>query len=236
MSVRAADPAPSARRTALVTGASRGLGRAVATALHGLGHQVLLAVRDERDGRRIAAELGGDASVLALDVGDPESVARAAKAAGPVDILVNNAGVQLDWGSKPSAVAFDALEATFAVNLFGAWRVCQALLPGMVERGWGRVVMVSSGAGSFTNGIAAQCSAYSVSKAALNALASALATEVAGTGVLVNAVNPGLVRTRMRPDAEQSPEAAAEAVVHAATLPDDGPNGAFLRRGAVIGW
>ncbi|MEU0412864.1 SDR family oxidoreductase [Streptomyces griseorubiginosus] len=234
--MNAAGPVAGARRTVLVTGAARGLGLAVATALHGLGHRVLAGVRDERDGGRVAAGLGGDAVPLVLDVTDAASVARAARAAGPVDVVVNNAGVQLDWGTRPSSVALDTVADTFAVNLFGAWRVSQAFVPGMVERGWGRVVMVSSGAGSFTNGIAAQCAGYSVSKAALNALTATLGAELDGTGVLVNAVNPGLVRTRMRPDAPQSPEEAAEAVVHAALLPDDGPTGVLLRRGAVIGW
>ncbi|MET7622640.1 SDR family NAD(P)-dependent oxidoreductase [Streptomyces sp. NPDC005408] len=87
-----------------------------------------------------------------------------------------------------------------------------------------------------TNGLFPQAPAYSASKAGLNAVTVLLAKETAGTGVLVNAVNPGLVRTRMRPEAERSPEDAAEDIVYAATLPEDGPSGVFFRSGAVDGW
>ena len=153
-----------------------------------------------------------------------------------VDTVFALPGVQLDWGAAPSSVGLDAVRHTLDVNLLGAWRMAQALLPGMVGRGWGRVVNVSSGAASFAYGPAAQCPAYSASKAALNALTVMLAKETEGTGVLVNSVNPGLIRTRMRPDAERTAEEAAVHVADAATLPGDGPSGAFLRSGGTMPW
>ncbi|HEY8984379.1 MAG TPA: SDR family oxidoreductase [Streptomyces sp.] len=222
--------------TALVTGANRGLGLAVAAELHTRGHRVLLAARDEEAAAKAAATLGALAVPLALDVTDQESVDGAVARAGSVDILVNNAGVQLDWGEAPSTIGLDLVRRTLDVNLLGAWRMAQALLPGMVGRGWGRVVNVSSGAASFAYGPAAQCPAYSASKTALNALTVMLAKETEGTGVLVNSVNPGLVRTRMRPDAPQSPEDAARRIADAATLPGDGPSGAFLRGEGTMPW
>nr|ADE22303.1 putative short-chain dehydrogenase/reductase SDR [Streptomyces flavogriseus] len=223
-------------RTALVTGGNRGLGLAVASRLHAEGHRVVVAAREEETARKTAEMLGGSATGVALDITDAASVAHAVKATGPVDILVNNAGVQLDWGKAPSAIELELVERTLQVNLLGSWRVAQAYVPLMVRAGWGRVVNVSSGTGTFTIGIAPQCPAYSVSKASLNALTVMLAKETEGSGVLVNAVNPGLVRTRMRPEAEQSPEAAAEAVVRAANLPDGGPSGVLFRRDTVVGW
>ncbi|MEU0396597.1 SDR family oxidoreductase [Streptomyces sp. NPDC006208] len=223
-------------RTALVTGGNRGLGLAVATLLHAQGHRVVVAAREEETARKTAEMLGGSARGVGLDITDADSVARAVECTGPVDVLVNNAGVQLDWGKAPSEIGLELVEQTLQVNLLGSWRVAQAYVPRMVRAGWGRVVNVSSGTGTFTIGIAPQCPAYSVSKASLNALTVMLAKETEGSGVLVNAVNPGLVRTRMRPEAEQSPEAAAEAVVRAANLPDDGPSGVLFRRDAVVGW
>ncbi|MDQ0939535.1 SDR family NAD(P)-dependent oxidoreductase [Streptomyces sp. V1I1] len=222
------------RRTALVTGANRGLGLAVGSLLHARGFRVVLGGRDEEAVTTAASELGAEAVVL--DVSDDASVKRAAERVGRVDVLVNNAGTFLDRGDPPSAVPLPLVEATLAVNVLGAWRVSQAFVPGMVEQGWGRVVMVSSGTGSFTNGLFPQAPAYSASKAALNAVTVLLAKETDGTGVLVNAVNPGLVRTRMRPDAKRSPEDAAADIAYAATLPDGAPSGVFFRSGAVVGW
>ncbi len=173
---------------------------------------------------------------LALDVTDPASIARAVDELGEVDILINNAGVLLDWDVAPSRVPMELVEHCLQVNLLGAWRVTQAFLPGMVKRGWGRVVMVSSGTASFSNGIYARTPAYSASKTALNALTVMLAEETRGTGVLVNAVNPGMASTRMFPQASQTPCEAADAVVAAATLSDDGPSGAFLRGDRRLAW
>jgi len=227
------DPRP---RSALVTGANRGLGEAVAAGLHRLGLRVVVAAREAAAAREVADRLGANAVPVALDVTEDGTIRAAFQRVGPVDILVNNAGVLLDAGARPSSVPLDLVERELATNTLGAWRVAQAFLPGMLAEGWGRIVNVSSGTGSFSNGIFAGTPGYSVSKAALNALTVMLAEETRGTGVLVNAVNPGLVRTRMRPGAEQAPEAAAEGVIRAATLPDDGPTGAFFRGSRVISW
>jgi NAD(P)-dependent dehydrogenase (short-subunit alcohol dehydrogenase family) len=224
------------RRIALVTGANRGLGRAVSARLHALGHHVVVTARSEQDARLTAAALGRSARWVRLDVTDGDSVRRAREHVGVVDILVNNAGVLLDWGQRPSSVPLQLVEQHLAVNALGAWRVCQAFLPGMIQRHWGRIVMVSSGTGAFGNGLFAGAPAYSVSKTMLNAITVLLAEETRGYGVLVNAVNPGLVRTRMRPDAGRLPEDAAVDVVWAATLPDDGPTGTFLRGRRPIEW
>ncbi|MFG1706556.1 SDR family NAD(P)-dependent oxidoreductase [Nonomuraea sp. M3C6] len=228
---------PSAvRRTALVTGANRGLGRAVCDALAALGHRVVVAGRHKGSVQRVAAELGGDALAVVLDVTDDESVRRCLEQVETVDILVNNAGVLLDGGTSPASVPLDLVERHFQVNTLGAWRVSQAYLPGMLKQGWGRIVMVSSGVGAFSNGLFAGAPAYSVSKAALNAVTVLLAEEARDCGVLVNAVNPGRVRTRMYPNAEQTPRDAAVDIAWAATLPDDGPTGAFLRSRRRIPW
>ncbi|GHH72048.1 short-chain dehydrogenase [Streptosporangium violaceochromogenes] len=224
------------RRTALVTGANRGLGKAVCEALAGLGHRVVVAGRDERGARCVAAEIGGDTVPVALDVTDDGSVRRCRKRVGAVDILVNNAGVLLDGGTSPSSVPLDLVERHLQVNTVGAWRVSQAFLPDMMERGWGRIVMVSSGTGAFSNGLFPGAPAYSVSKAALNAVTVLLAEEARDRGVLVNAVNPGRVRTRMYPNAERTPREAAVDVAWAATLPGNGPTGVFLRGRRPIPW
>lgn len=223
-------------RIVLVTGANRGLGRAIAGQLHRLGWRVVVAAREIKQAAVVAAELGEGASAVALDVADSDSVQRASGAVGSIDALVNNAGVLVDAGTDPLSVPLELVERTLAVNVLGTWRVSQEFLPGMVRRGWGRVVMVSSGTGAFSNGLFTGAPAYSLSKTALNGLTTMLAAQTKGTGVLVNAVNPGLTRTRMMPRATRSPEEAAVDVVNAVALPDDGPTGVFLREGRAIEW
>ncbi|WP_306212628.1 SDR family NAD(P)-dependent oxidoreductase [Actinoplanes sp. RD1] len=223
-------------RTALVTGANRGLGRAVASLLLARGHRVLVTARDLRAAKDTAAELGPGATGLRLDVTDAAGVERIRREAGPVDVLVNNAGVQLDWGLDPVRVPVELVRTHLEVNTLGAWQLTAALLPGMTARGWGRVVMVSSGIGTFASGLFPASPAYSLSKAALNATTVLFAGTARNSGVLVNAVNPGLVRTRMRPDASrEAPEAAAD-VLAAVLLPDDGPTGVLFRSGRVVPW
>lgn len=223
-------------RRALVTGANRGLGRAVASGLHALGHTVYVAARDAGAAEQTAAAFGPGAVPVVLDITDEGSIDRAREATGVVDILVNNAGVLLDGPGGPIACGASVMRRTFEVNAMGAWLVSQRYVPTMVAQGWGRVVMISSGTGAFSYGLHPGTPAYAVSKAALNAVTVLLAASVAGTGVLINAVNPGRVRTSMMPDATTGPEAAARDVVWAADLPDNGPNGAFLRGRVSIDW
>jgi NAD(P)-dependent dehydrogenase (short-subunit alcohol dehydrogenase family) len=190
---------------------------------------VVVAARDGGQARQTAAELGADVRWCPLDVVDPVSVKQAAAAVGQVDVLVCNAGVLLDGGSDPLSVPLALVEQTLQVNLIGSWRVIQEFVPPMISRGWGRVVLISSGTtAEFGGSLFAGAPGYSLSKSGLNGLTSMLAAQTAGTGVLVNAVNPGRVRTRMMPTQQTPPEAVARFIADAATLPEDGPTGQFL--------
>jgi NAD(P)-dependent dehydrogenase (short-subunit alcohol dehydrogenase family) len=220
-------------RSALVTGANRGIGAAVAERLAGEGLDVVVAARDEAAAREVADRIGGRA--IRLDVTDPASVHDAARHVGPIDVLVNNAAL-LDEGEDPLAQDDERVEAMVSTNLLGPWRTIRALVPGMVERGRGRVVNVSSGAGSFASGLWTAAPAYSVTKAGLNALTVVLAARLRGSGVLVNAADPGVVATRMAPYASRTPEQAAEALARLALIPDDGPTGGFWHEGRPEPW
>jgi NAD(P)-dependent dehydrogenase (short-subunit alcohol dehydrogenase family) len=235
-------------RTALVTGANRGLGLETARQLARLGYRVLLAARDlgkaEAAARRLREE-GLDVLPFELDVSSDASCTRLTEI-GAVDALVNNAGVMLESDENPLAagllsqsaldVAPGLLRETLETNTLGAYRVIQALAPGMRERGYGRIVNVSSGLGQL-NDMGGGYPAYRVSKTALNALTRIFAAELGGTGVLVNSVCPGWVKTDMGgPGARLSPEEGVRTIVWAATLPDDGPTGGFFRNLNPIPW
>ena len=151
-----------------------------------------------------------------------------------VDVLVNNAGIDYDDDQTALAAGLDRVRRIFETNLFGPWAMAQAVGPGMRERRWGRIVNVSSGAGSLTS-MGRGTPGYSASKAALNALTRLLAAELAGQGILVNSVCPGWVATDMGGGGRPVSEGAA-GVVWAATLPDDGPTGGFFRDGRPLPW
>ncbi|MDT0310066.1 SDR family oxidoreductase [Streptomyces sp. DSM 44917] len=173
-------------RTALVTGASSGIGAAVAAALAARGHRVL---GTSRDPSRLADPVPG-VTWLPLDLADDASVVACAEAAGPVDVLVNNAG---ESQSGPlEELPPGAVERLFRINVFGAVRLTQLLLPGMRERGYGRVVMVGSMLASFP---LAYRSSYVASKAAIKGFANAARREVAGYGVGITTVEPGSIAT-----------------------------------------
>jgi NAD(P)-dependent dehydrogenase (short-subunit alcohol dehydrogenase family) len=186
-----------ADRVALVTGAGGGIGRAVALALAGAGARLVLAGRDEARLDAAAAAVratGRPALVQRLDVADPDSIAGAVaairSALARVDVLVNNAGVA---ESAPVARTDLALwERHMAVNATGPFVLTRALLPGMIERRWGRVINVASTAALAG---APYIAAYAASKHALLGLTRAVAAETAGTGVTANAVCPGYVAT-----------------------------------------
>jgi NAD(P)-dependent dehydrogenase (short-subunit alcohol dehydrogenase family) len=226
-------------RTALVTGANRGLGLETARRLGLEGYRVVLGARDAARGEAAAGELraqGIDASVLELEVTAPDAAALAAVEA---DVLVNNAGIIPEAGLASRSVFDVAPEVVlrgFENNTLGAYRVAQAVVPGMRERGFGRIVNVSSGMGQLTD-MNGGSPAYRLSKTALNALTRILADELRSTNVLVNSVCPGWVRTDMGgPHARLSVEDGADTIVWAATLPDGGPSGGFFRKREAIPW
>lgn len=230
-------------RIALVTGANRGLGLEIARQLLAHGLRVVLTGRDEAATHRALEALGAagkNALAVRLDVTDPASIAAARRTAeerlGPVDVVVNNAAVLLQENDGLLSIPRDAFRATFDTNVFGAMEVCRVFVPPMAERGYGRVVNVSSGVGQFAR-MSTYAPAYSISKTALNAFTRVLAATYQGHGMLVNAVDPGWVRTDMGgKSAPRSVEQGAETAVWLATLPEDGPTGGFFRDRRAIPW
>jgi NAD(P)-dependent dehydrogenase (short-subunit alcohol dehydrogenase family) len=140
------------------------------------------------------------------------------------------------YDTQQSALGADwtVVREAFETNLFGAWRTIQAFAPDMRRARWGRIVNVSSEAGSLAS-MGAGTPAYATTKAALNALTRVVAGELAGSGVLVNAVCPGWTNTDMGRGGRPVRDGAAS-VVWAATLPDDGPTGGFFRDGRAVPW
>lgn len=188
---------PLAGRTALVTGASRGIGRAVAERLARDGAAIVASARTTSALEALVAELPGTGHrVLPMDVGDAASIERALDDAGAIDLLVSNAGIA---ESKPYDRTDDAtFLRLFEVNALASARLARRLVPGMVARGFGRVVVVASNAG--LSGYA-YTSAYCASKHAVVGWMRAVAHEIARTAVTVNAVCPGWVDTDMASDA-----------------------------------
>jgi NAD(P)-dependent dehydrogenase (short-subunit alcohol dehydrogenase family) len=211
--------APFAGRLALVTGASRGIGRAVALQLASGGARVALLARSPRQleetARAVRSE-GGTAAVVPTDLADPDVVAaaaaRVAEELGPVDILVNNAAVVEPVGPTVTA-APSAWWTAFAVNVDAPIQLTLALLPSMLERGWGRIVNVSSGIVDHP-GAMVGLNAYAATKAALEAHTLNLAAELEGSGVTVNVYRPGSVDTAMQEWIRSQPPEEIGASLH----------------------
>ena len=165
----------------------------------------------------------------------PRDVAQLAAELDRVDVLVNNAAILYDTGNRAATVDLDVVRAALETNLLGAWALSQALLPQLRRSGGGRIVNVSSEAGSLAS-MGGGTPAYQVSKAALNAFTRTLAGELRGDGILVNAVCPGWVATDMGGPGGRPVEQGAASVVWAALLPDDGPTGGFFRDGEPVPW
>ena len=183
-------------KTALVTGASGGIGAAIARALHGQGASVGLSGTRVAPLEELAGDLGERAHVLPCDLSDREAVEalpkQAAEAMGSVDILVNNAGITRD--NLFMRMSDEDWEAVLNVNLTSTMRLCRGVVRGMMKARWGRIVNISSVVGATGNPGQAN---YAASKAGMVGLSKSLAYEVASRGITVNCVAPGFITTAM---------------------------------------
>lgn len=230
------------RAIALVTGANRGIGREVVRQLAQGGFTAILGARDPDKGEAAAAELRGHGlgvEFRRIDVADAESVKVLGEGLASdfrrLDVLVNNAAVHYDTWQSGVDADLDVVREALETNVLGAWRTAQACLPLLRRSPHGRLVNVSSGAGSLA-GMGAGAPGYSVSKAALNAMTRILAAELRDDGVLVNAVCPGWVATDMGGSGGRPVEQGGASVMWAVTLADDGPTGGFFRDGRPLEW
>jgi NAD(P)-dependent dehydrogenase (short-subunit alcohol dehydrogenase family) len=210
------------------------------------GHRVVLTSRDGAQGEKAAASLtkeGLEVHARTLDVTDAASITRLArkveKEFGGADVLVNNAALYLDEGTSVLDVTMDVVRTTLETNLYGPLLLCQEFVPGMLQRVYGRIVNVSSGAGQLSS-MGDYAPSYSMSKAALNALTRMVADAVRDRGggdVLVNAVDPGWVRTEMGGrGAPRSVEQGVDTTIWLATLPAGGPTGGFFHDRRPAEW
>ncbi|WP_428965039.1 SDR family oxidoreductase [Micromonospora fluostatini] len=238
-------------RVALVTGANRGLGLEIARQLAHRGATVLLGVRDPRRGSQAAEELaatGLSVAALPLDVTHAASVAAAAteidRRYGRLDILVNNAGIAGGFTGPPSAASVDDLREVYDTNVFGVVAVTNAMLPLLRRAPAGRIVNMSSEAGSLTRNAAPDswfrdynAIAYQSSKTALNFVTLAYAKELRDTAVKVNAANPGFVATDMNHRrGHRTVEEGAVIAVRLALLGPDGPTGTSQDDKGLVPW
>lgn len=232
-----------AQRVAVVTGANRGLGLETARQLLAHGLRVALTGRDLHAVVRALDALKaapGSAIAVPMDVTDTSSIKRAhrtiVKTLGSVDVIVNNGAILLFESSDVLETPLEGFRETFETNCFGVIEVCREFVPPMAERGYGRVVNVSSGAGQLSR-MSTYAPAYSMSKAALNAFTRILAQTYRDAGVLANVVDPGWVRTDMGGwSAPRTVQQGADTTVWLATLPDSGPTGGFFRDRHPIEW
>ena len=234
-----------AKRIAVVTGGNRGIGFEICRQLARRGDfQVVLTSRNDEKGRAAAGKLADEglaAEFFRVDVTDARAVAALAawleSTYARCDVLVNNAGVMIDpRGSRVLDAKVETFRETFDVNSLGPLRLAQALAPLMRCNRYGRIVNVASGQGQLSD-MGAGTPAYRASKTVVNALTRMLAAELDSSGVLVNSMCPGWVRTDMGgPNAPRTVEQGADTGVWLATLPDGGPTGGFFRDRKPIPW
>jgi NAD(P)-dependent dehydrogenase (short-subunit alcohol dehydrogenase family) len=229
-------------KIALVTGANRGIGFETCRQLSQLGLTVVLTSRDTVKGEIATKQLkdkGLDVVFHRLDVSAKNDIEyafdRINQQYGQLDVLVNNAAILYDTFQSAVNADLEVVSKALITNLYGPWLLCQAFLPLMKGNGYGRIVNVSSGAGSL-HYMGGGTPAYGISKVALNALTIKLASELSGTGILVNSVDPGWVATDMGGRGGRPVEEGAKGIVWAATLPDNGPSGGFFYDGKPEPW
>lgn len=231
------------KRQALVTGANKGIGLAIARGLAQEGMTVWIGARDQVRGELAVAQLrqeGHDVNFLELDVADEESVRDAARTLSTkidaLDVLINNAGIAVDMTLPPSQIRMEDMKAVFEVNLFGPVRVTQAFLPLLKSANQARIVMMGSGVGSLAL-ITDPTSIYSTvnlldytaSKVALSAVTVSFAKELEPLGIKVNVVEPGHVRTDLNGNSGfLTPDEGAVTAIKMALLDAEGPTGGFF--------
>lgn len=231
-----------AKKVAVVTGANRGIGFEIANQLAHQGFITILTARDAEKGRSAAEKLAGEGDVefMQLDVTSEQSikdlVAGIKAKHGRLDVLINNAGVFLDKAKDPVTIDLDTMRQTLEANSLGPLRLIQEAVPLMKERGYGRIVNMSSGMSSFhemTGGYLA----YRTSKTALNVITKVLSAELKESGILVNCMCPGWVKTDMGGEnAPRTTRQGADTAVWLALLPNDGPTGLFFRDREEVEW
>jgi NAD(P)-dependent dehydrogenase (short-subunit alcohol dehydrogenase family) len=235
-------------RTALVTGANKGIGQHIARLLAAEGFTVYVGARDAERGQRAVEEIGDQARLLVLDVTDPAGIKNTAAQVDRLDVLVNNAGISPSL-ALPAESDVEEFRRTYETNVFGVVAVTNAFLPALRRSPQPRVVNISSGTASLTWSTSPNpqfepgsggAAAYRSSKAALNALTVLYAQTLADQGFKVNALAPGLRATDLNPLAAAAggdPAEAAQAAVRLALLPDDGPTGGFFSwDGTPVPW
>lgn len=238
-------------KTVLITGANKGIGYETARQLGAMGFTILLGTRNEEKGKEAAAGLvneGVNAHHILLDVTNQHTIEAAFKNIeeefGSLDVLINNAGVSLERGISPSQLELSVLKETFETNFFGMFAVMRAMLPLLKKSPCGRIVNLSSGLGSLTINSDPESEfahfnllAYNSSKTAVNALTVMLAKEFKNTSLKINSADPGYTATDLnRHTGYRSVEQAAGIVVRLATLPEDGPTGAFFDENGEVPW
>ncbi|MCD7438655.1 SDR family oxidoreductase [Streptomyces lincolnensis] len=235
-------------RTALVTGADKGIGKHIARLLAAEGLTVYVGSRDPGRGQRAVEEIGAGARLLVLDVTDPDGIAQAAAQVDRLDVLVNNAGIAPSL-APPADTGVEEFRRTYETNVFGVAAVTNAFLPALRRSPHPRIVNISSGTASltwstnpnpqFTPG-SGGAAAYRSSKAALNALTVFYAQTLAEDGFKVNASPPACGPPISPPGAAAAgddPAEAAQGALRLALLPDDGPAGGFFSwDGAPVPW
>lgn len=229
------------RRTALVTGANKGIGFEVAKELARFGFRVFLGARNADAGRAAAEKLRaeGDVSFVEIDVADAKSIERAVAEVGGkterLDVLINNAGILLDEDNGALTITAEIFETTVRTNTLGPWLVARAFVPLLEKSDSPRIVNVSSGGGQLEDGADGWAPAYCVSKTALNGVTSQLAAAL--PKFAVNSVCPGWVRTDMGGEnATRSIAEGASGVVWLATEAPHDLTGKFVKDRKVIPW
>jgi NAD(P)-dependent dehydrogenase (short-subunit alcohol dehydrogenase family) len=228
------------KKVALVTGGNKGIGFEVARQLGAKGFQIVLTARNPGAGETAVGRLPADALFVPMDVSDDGSIAAAARMlgerTGALDVLVNNAGVYPDEGVDILTVPRDRLVQTFQTNTFGALRVIQEFLPMLRNAGGARVINLSSGYGQL-DGLAAGVPSYCLSKLTLNGITIMLHQALQDTGISVNSMCPGWVRTDMGgANASRSVEEGADTAVWLAAEAPASLSGKFFRDRREISW